>query len=114
MDSRKKADRLAMAAELGRLSVGCEFEVQFDKFDAVIWLRHPSGLRLATEITGRDMPNVYVLSWVSVERKLDPGVWHCINTVHFHKATDTCYGWDDLRDTVTRRLAQAADLTAFQ
>jgi hypothetical protein len=114
VDSRRKADREAMTTELGRIAVGCEFEAFFDGRDVVISIRHPTGLELATEITGLHLPNVYVLSWGSEGRKLAPAVWASLNTVHFLKATDICYGWDDLRDTVTRRLAQAADFTAFQ
>ena len=120
---KRKADRLAMAAELETLIVasGAQYEREDNcsYYPQAIRLHITAnkGLQLTVDLDGKScQPDVHVLSWHGLrgDDKLNSHTFGSVNTFHWGKATDVAYGFDALCSTLEDRLAKVQSSAAFQ
>lgn len=124
LSSRRKADRETMAnaviALATRLGASAERDEVFadDPLRIFVRIQAPGGLCLTVEFDGENSyPDTHVLSWhmsTTSDNRLNPDYWPCLNTVHFHKATDVAEGFDALCQVLETRLTALADGRAYQ
>lgn len=134
----RKADREAMAEEIGKLIVahGAHFQRLDPKAvfpgDRCIMLQVVAGggVMVSISFDGRDIhKGGFLLSWHMVGngffylgdgsrlqpgRKLRPGPFPMVNEYHYRKATDFAHDYDRLKVVLARRLDAIRDGSAFQ
>lgn len=115
LTEKNRAGRLAMIEKLVGLckkhGVPYKIEELFhgDPKQDAIHILAPSGLRLTIDFDGGSYQmDTHVLSWHMDyevrDRIIAEGFCGDVNTVHFRKGTDICYGWEDLEGTMDERL----------
>lgn len=127
LTERKKADRAQMATAVAMLAAthGATVEIEPEGVNSihpravVVNIRAPRGLLVSIDFDGQScQPDVHVVSWhmaTDVDTCLADAFVPCggVNSYHHRKATDVAEGFEALCATLDKRLAMAADGSAF-
>jgi len=120
LTERRKADRLAMCAQVSQLAalygITARGALCYGPRAAAVDLTGPHGLSLTVRFDGTSPAvDTYVLSWYGVDEgvRLRPGKFASVNPFHGHKATDTAHGFAALLALLRTRFADIRDGSAF-